>query len=128
MGFWQFPGGGKMESSKGIMTDLMNRQKNGEKNVDASKLDADAGKFTAKYALGQFPGHAAWLDWPYKLHRKQDKAGNITIELYNLESDPMEAYNLAEKDFVKINALKPQLETWLASVLKSLNGGDYPSL
>jgi hypothetical protein len=106
----------------------MNRQKNGEKNGDVSKLDADAGKFTAKYALGQFPGHAAWLDWPFKLHRKQDKAGNITIELYNLESDPMEAYNLAEKDSVKVNALKPQLESWLASVLKSLNGGDYPSL
>jgi arylsulfatase A-like enzyme len=128
MGFWQFPGGGKMESSKGIMTDLLNRQKSGEKNVDASKLDADAGKFTAKYPQGQFPGHAAWLDWPYKLHRKQDKAGNIILELYNIESDPMEANDLAEKDMAKVKSLRPQLEIWQASVLKSLNGGDYPSL
>lgn len=128
MGFWQFPSGGKMESSKGILTDLLNRQKNGEKTVDDSKLDADAGKFTAKYEQGKFPGHAAWLDWPYKLHRKQDKAGNIKIELYNLESDPMEAADLAEKDIAKVNALRSQLEIWQTSVLKSLNGGDYPSL
>jgi len=45
--------------------------------------------------------------------------------LYDLSRDPMEASNLAPTAADTTQALKIELEAWLASVARSLNGKDY---
>jgi len=47
-----------------------------------------------QFPLDTVTGHAAWTDWPWKLHRIAKKE-TVTFELYNLADDPMEAKDLA---------------------------------
>jgi arylsulfatase A-like enzyme len=126
MGFWQFTAQGRPVPGHKIMQELLEKQQGGELGVDSSKLHLDAGDITDQYPEDAFPGHAAWLAWPYKLHRIQQKSGETILELYNLEVDPMETTNIAEKDASRINTMKTQLEKWQFSVIESLNGKDYP--
>ena len=79
-----------------------------------------------KYPTDQFPGHAAWIDGDWKLHRIEAK-GKITWELYNLATDPAEENNVLEKEKARVKDFQTQLEGWLASVVGSLNGRDYES-
>ena len=46
-------------------------------------------------------------------------------ELYNLETDPMEAKNLAASQPERVLSMQQELTTWRKSVINSLNGGDY---
>jgi hypothetical protein len=85
---------------------------------------ADAGRIDTRYPEDSFPGHAAWLDWPWKLHRIQGDDG-VRFELYNLADDPQETRDLATEQDGKAGELKPPLEAWLTSVVHSLNGDDY---
>ena len=85
----------------------------------------DAGEITKQYPLDSFPGHAAWLDWPWKLHRIHSKKDDVTFELYNLTDDPAEQNDLATQNADRVNLMKSQLESWLVSVVNSLNGRDY---
>jgi hypothetical protein len=85
----------------------------------------DAGEITKQYPENSFPGHSAWHDWPWKLHRIQNNAGEITLELYQLKNDSLEQNNLALSEIEKVEALLPQLEKWQNSVVQSLNGKDY---
>ena len=87
----------------------------------------DAGVLSEEYPEDSFPGEAAWLDWPWKLHRKEDKgdASKLRLELYNLEADPMEAKDLLQRHRRRATAMRGELELWLASVARSLNGKDY---
>ena len=70
-------------------------------------------------------GHAAWLDWPWKLHRIDDGEGRIRLELYNLERDPGETDDLAERAGDRTASMTTALEVWQRSVLYSLSGRDY---
>ena len=125
MGFWDHPTGGISTPSHKWMTELLDAQKAGDQTGDTSRLRLDAGKIARQYPEDTFPGHAAWLDWPWKLHRIHDKKGNIKLELYNLAEDPMEQKDLLARETDRVNAMKSQLESWLASVVRSLNGKDY---
>jgi arylsulfatase len=125
IGFWNRPEGGIITPSKAWMESLLKAQEKGHDVDDKNKLRLDAGDIKIQYPLDSFPGHSAWLDWPRKLHRIQDETGNVTFELYNLESDPMEASDLSGKETVKTAAMKAGLEEWLKSVVNSLNGEDY---
>lgn len=125
MGFWQYPGGGKIVSSEKLMAHLFADQQAGVTEVDTSLLDLDAGEITVRYEQGSFPGHAAWLDWPYKLHRIQSKNGENKFELYNLKDDPDEKNDLQSIESDKVKTMITQIENWLDSVVYSLNGGDY---
>lgn len=76
----------------------------------------------------QFPeattkGHAAWNDWPWKLHRIN---GN-RFELYNLTADPMETTDLSNdpKHAQRLKRMKKELDAWMRSVVQSINGKDY---
>ena len=68
-------------------------------------------------------GHAAWNDWPWKLHRID---GN-KFELYNLTTDPMESFDLSKNNQHKqrLERMKKELDVWMRSVIRSLNGEDY---
>lgn len=125
MGFWQYPGGGKLVPGTKWMAELLKEQEAGETANDTAHLDLDAGDITIQYPEDIFPGHAAWLDWPLKLHRIQTKSGDVKLELYNLEEDPLEQNNLASKNTVRVNSMMSQIELWQKSVIQSLNGEDY---
>jgi hypothetical protein len=68
-------------------------------------------------------GHAAWTDWPWKLHRIEGD----TYELYNLETDPNETTDLAStaNHQKRVALMKAELRGWMKSVVRSVNGEDY---
>ncbi|HCO93832.1 MAG TPA: N-acetylgalactosamine-6-sulfatase [Phycisphaerales bacterium] len=67
-----------------------------------------------------FPGQAAWIDNRYKLVTDGKK-----IELFDIAADPLEKKNLAKDKSGTVAGMKAQLESWQASVEKSLAGQDY---
>ncbi|MEQ1858516.1 MAG: sulfatase-like hydrolase/transferase [Chthoniobacteraceae bacterium] len=80
-------------------------------------------------------GHAAWLDWPYKLHvnptagrgkkgRKGGEALAATL-LYDISKDPKETTDLATREPERVAKMSAALAAWKASVEKSLGGTDY---
>ena len=125
MGFWDHPTGGIRTPGLEWMTELLEVQKEGKESSETFRLRLDAGEINEQYPLDSFPGHAAWLDWPWKLHRIQSKKGDVTFELYNLADDPDEQKDLVAQNPDRMNSMKSQLEIWLASVVNSLNGNDY---
>ncbi|MHC4738709.1 MAG: sulfatase-like hydrolase/transferase [Planctomycetota bacterium] len=126
MGFWHFPEGGVPTPSKKLMEELLQLQKAGREVTDPVRLRFEASVITKQYSEDTFPGHAAWLDWPWKLHRIENKKTKIVrFELYNLEEDPMEKIDLVAKHQDRLEALKQQLQKWQLSVIQSLNGKDY---
>jgi arylsulfatase A-like enzyme len=124
MGFWDHPTGGIRTPSKEFMAELLAAQKAGNEVGDRSRLRLDAGKITKKYPQDTFPGHAAWLDWPWKLHRIEAKKG-VKLELYNLAQDPEEKQNLVGQNPERVTSMRAELERWQRSVVRSFNGDDY---
>jgi len=106
------------------MSELLEAQKKGNEVGDKSRLRMDAGKITKKYPEDTFPGHSAWLDWPWKLHRIENKKG-VKFELYNLAEDPKEKNNMTGQNPERLKSMKKELNKWLKSVVHSLNGEDY---
>ncbi len=126
MGFWQMPEPGRSVPSYKLMSELLDQQEKGQEPEDDPRLHLDAGEIEKQYPEDSFPGHAAWLDWPWKLHRiENQKKGKMKVELYNLADDPMEENDLAALEPERAGDLLSDLETWLVSVVQSLNGGDY---
>ena len=126
MGFWDYPAPGLLMPSKQWMEELYADQQAGREPADPVRLFADAGRIKAKVPLDKFPGHSAWLDGAWKLHRIENKQNHtVKWELYNLAADPKEASDLAEKEAQRAEAMRKQLERWLKSVASSLNGADY---
>ena len=83
---------------------------------------------------GKQPGHAALLDWPYKLHTdavegrdKKGKQGGEALPplLYDVSKDPKETTDLAAQQPERVAKMTAALEAWKASVEKSLAGADY---
>lgn len=124
IGFWDHPTKGIQTPTDAWMAELMELQKAGEE-VPRESLNLDAGEIKQTYPADAFPGHAAWLDWPWKLHRIEDDAGEVKFELYNLEQDPMESRDLSAEEPRRFRRMRKALENWLASVVNSLNGEDY---
>jgi hypothetical protein len=139
MGFWDYPIGGIRTPSKEWMSGLLEAQKAGKEIDDPFRLRLNAGKITKQYPKNTFPGHAAWLDWPWKLHRIETKKG-MKLELYNLIEDPEERKDLTAlrksvrgrltaesqgQNSERVKSMKARLEEWQRSVVRSLNGEDY---
>jgi arylsulfatase A-like enzyme len=124
MGFWDHPTPGRAMASKAWMASLYKAQQVGKEVDDPAHQALDAGQITTQYPEDSFPGHAAWLDWPWKLHRIETK-GRVRMELYNLADDPEESRDLAARRPDRTESLREGLEAWLLSVVRSLNGKDY---
>jgi arylsulfatase A-like enzyme len=125
MGFWDYPAGGISTPSAKWMAELLAAQKQGKEPDDKARLRLDAGEIKTQVPEDSFPGHSAWLDWPWKLHRIQGKGREPKLELYNLAKDPDEKSDLVGQEGDRVKAMRAQLEAWLASVARSLNGKDY---
>ena len=123
MGFWhQFTNGQSTWNDRIIRT-LMEAQKEGKANPHPERILKNVNQFP-QLPKGQYNGHAAWNQWPWKLHRIQSR-GNVKLELYNLEKDPMEATDLSLKQPERTKSMRTDLEAWQASVFNSLEGKDY---
>jgi arylsulfatase A-like enzyme len=126
MGFWDRNTGGISTPSASWMAELLKAQKAGNdlpphiSSQNAAKLP------NPKYEATDFAGHAAWIDGDWKLHRIEGKRKEAKWELYNLETDPNETNDLAERESTRVEKLRKPLEAWLGSVVRSLNGDDYP--
>ena len=128
IGFWDYTISGKRLPSHEWMNELLKAQENGSEPADPAKLRLDAGEITDTYEEDRFPGHAAWLDGDWKLHRIHGKNKEAArFELYQLSEDPFETHNLMNMPDhrERITTMRADLETWLASVARSLNGKDY---
>lgn len=124
LGFWVYPAKGVGTPSEEMMQSLLKAQTAGEPSPIADMRRMDAGEIPAAWEPDHRPGHAAWLDWPWKLHRIP-KDGTVVWELYNLADDPMETANLAEIQTDRVVSLGSALEAWQDSVAKSYRGDDY---
>lgn len=123
IGFWHNLQDGQSTWSDRILKDIMEKQQVGmAPPYNAERMRKDVDEFP------QFPedtakGHAAWNDWPWKLHRIDgDK-----YELYNLEKDPMETTDLSgdPDQAERLGRMKVEIGDWMRSVIRSLNGKDY---
>jgi hypothetical protein len=91
LGFWHNIQGGQGTWSDRILKAIMEKQRTGAPLPhDPSRMRKDVDEFP------QFPedtatGHAAWNDWPWKLHR----INGTRFELYHLTDDPMEKTDLS---------------------------------
>ncbi len=124
IGFWFGLQGGQPTWSDRILKAVMNAQKLDQPSPSPGRLRKDIDEFP-QFPEDQFIGHAAWLVWPWKLHRKE---GNKTsFELYNLATDPMEGEDLSTNPLhhQRLKAMQEALAEWQLSVTHSLNGRDY---
>jgi arylsulfatase A-like enzyme len=125
IGFWDYPAEGIKIAGHEMMLDLLETQKADKQVADAFLVRPNAGEIAQPYPQDSFPGHAAWLDWPWKLHRIQGKTADPKLELYNLSKDPWEQKDLITQDSQRASDMKSRLEAWQVSVVNSLNGKDY---
>lgn len=123
MGFWHKLQEGQITRSDNILKAIMEKQAtDAPLPHDPQRMRKDVDEFP------QFPedtatGHAAWNDWPWKLHR----INGTKLELYNLSNDPMETTDLSNDPEHKqrFDQMKNELTEWMRSVIISLNGKDY---
>lgn len=126
IGFWNHPTPGIGVPAKPWMEELLAAQKDGKEPAEPARLNMDAGEIKKKHPLDHFPGHSAWLDGNWKLHRIENiKAEKVVLELYDLAADPTESKNQVSEQAERTATMRKELETWLASVVRSLNGEDY---
>lgn len=125
MGFWDYPTSGISTPSAKWMSELLSAQQaGGDLEPHPSSVNA-ASLPEPPFPTDVFPGHAAWTDGDWKLHRIAGKGGDVTWELYNLAEDPMETSNLVDQQGERVARMRAALEAWLESVVRSLNGNDY---
>ena len=126
MAFWDYPEGGVPRHSYKLLAELREAQQRGHMLGDLSEVRLDAWKHPQDFPDDAYPGHAAWLDWPWKIHRIEDlDEGTLTWELYNLENDPEEQNDLIDQQLERAASMKAALEEWQASVVRSMDGADY---
>jgi arylsulfatase A-like enzyme len=125
IGFWLYPKAGRLTYGDRMMQALLEAQEAGHPFDPEGRLDLDAAVIKVHYPDDEFLGHAAWLDYPWKLHRIVED-GQETLELYNLDSDPGEVDNLWDNQTDRATRMNRDLAAWQRSVIQSLNGEDYP--
>jgi len=123
MGFWHHHTGGQGTWNDRLIKELMDAQQAGKPNPLPERLLKNVNQFP-KLPRGDYNGHAAWTDWPWKFHRIQ-KEGKVTTELYHLARDPMETTNLSAQEKSRAKRMQKALEQWQSSVYDSWEGKDY---
>ncbi|NQT17243.1 MAG: sulfatase-like hydrolase/transferase [Planctomycetes bacterium] len=126
MGFWDYPEKGIGTPSHQWMTELLAAQEAGREPEDTWKLRLDAGEIKKRYSETELPGHSAWIDGDWKLHRIADATGGkVKFELYNLLEDREEKNDVIGSEPDRAERMKAALDAWQRSVVGSLNGDDY---
>lgn len=127
MGFWDYTIGGISTPAAKWMSDLFAAQQNDE-DLPPHPSSAKAAELpNPAFARDSFPGHSAWINGNWKLHRIENATGEIKWELYNLATDPKETSDVINENSEISEDLKAELTAWLESVSDSINGKDYAS-
>ena len=125
MGFWAHRIRGIKTPSAEWMGELLEAQQAG-KDLPPHESSRNAAKLPAPpHPIDSFPGHSAWIDGDWKLHRIEGEDGKVRWEFYNLVTDPAEERDLSVTESQRITHYRGRLDTWLESVARSLNGEDY---
>ena len=122
MGFWIYPAPGRVTPSGPLLDALAERLSAGLPGYDPEAegpINPDR-----RYPRDERPGHAVWLDHPYKLHRVTER-GEFHYLLFDLVADPAEERNLAEAQPQRVARMKAELAAWQGEVIDSLNRTDY---
>ncbi len=125
IGFWHHFQNGQGTWSDRILKAIMLKQEaDAPPPHDPARMRKDVDDFP-QFSEDFAKGHAAWLDWPWKLHR----INGSTYELYNLASDPGETTDCAKNPEHKetFEQMQDELTAWMTSVIHSINGDDYAS-
>ena len=126
MGFWTYHNRGYGRHARRMLEALRQEQLDG--NQQPAAPEGQIGHF---HPADNLPGHSAWIEGDYKLHRIPVKknATQFNYELYHLVNDPKESNNLLNEDKSRLakrfGRMKADLVTWQQSVINSLNGRDY---
>lgn len=124
LGFWVYPAKGVPVRSTELLEALA-REQAGEAPAEPADLALDAGTIAERYSEAELPGHAAWIDGRYKLHRIPAKSGRVEYSLFDLADDPAETADAIDREPERAGRMKAALEAWQKSVIRSLNGDDY---
>lgn len=124
IGFWHQFTGGQSTHSDAIIKKLMEAQQADQPNPFPKRVLKNVEVFPVYSANAHQSGHAALLDWPFKIHAIYNKK-KTTWELYDLSKDPMETQPLNEAQPERFSAMQKQLTAWQKSVLNSHSGNDY---
>ncbi len=127
IGFWDYSIGGRQTKSTNLLEELAGEQAAGKVRPANDAEPIDPRQLRTDYPDNTFSRHAAWMDGEWKLHRIElPKADSkVTWELYNLKTDEKETTDLLAKEPERAAKMQGALETWLKSVVASLNGRDY---
>ncbi|MBC8351048.1 MAG: sulfatase-like hydrolase/transferase [Planctomycetes bacterium] len=125
MGFWDYTAKGISTPSASWMADLFKAQQAGSDLAPHESSQKAAVLPSPAYSTSSFPGHSAWIDGDWKLHRIQGNNDKVKWELYNLATDATEADDVSEAESKRVAAMRGNLDKWLVSVVNSLNGKDY---
>ncbi|SHI48128.1 Arylsulfatase A [Rubritalea squalenifaciens DSM 18772] len=125
LGFWHYDVAGIGCWGEREMQALLKLQQAGQEVTDPKQLRSSGKPVKVSTKANSYPGHSAWLDYPWKLHRIESKKGKVSWELYNLALDPMESKNLTSEKKAEFEALKQAHLNWLQSVQTSMKGADY---
>ena len=123
IGFWKPSGKGVGTWSDKILIELHKKQQAGGPTPHLPERITGGVHKMPKWPDDQSKGHAAWLIWPWKLHRINGE----TWELYNLVDDPEEAKDLSKDPAhaERLKTMKTGIQRWMESVTSSYNGKDY---
>lgn len=130
IGFWDYSAPGRGMPGAKWMKELLDAQSSGTEPSDPERLRLNAGDISKQFSNESFPGHSAWLDWPWKLHRIENtkkSPSTVAWKLYNLQSDPLEERSLINEQADRVANMQAAMKPWLQSVVSSLNGNDYPN-
>jgi arylsulfatase A-like enzyme len=124
-GFWDHAKGGISTPSAAWMGELLKAQQAGSDLPPHVSSQKAAELPSPPHATDSFPGHSAWIEGDWKLHRIENKKGNVRWELYDLSNDAAEEHDLSKQQPERMSGMKKSLGQWLVSVVESLNGEDY---
>lgn len=124
IGFWVHPTGGIRTPSAEWLVEQRDEQQR-VRPASPAPLRTEASRMQQTFPVDEFPGHSAWLDGDWKLHRIPSKSGSFIEELYDLAADPAESRDVARQQADRVATMRQGLAAWQASVLHSLNGADY---
>ena len=93
MGFWHGFRNGQGTWSDRIIKALLDADKAGQPNPHPERILKNVKEFPT-FNMTDLEGHAAWNEWPWKLHRIERK-DKVTYELYDLSKDIGEEHDIA---------------------------------
>ncbi len=122
--FWHHFTKGQSTWNDRIIKKLQHAQQNNLPNPFPERVHKNTQQFPSHNQNSHQRGHAAQLDWPYKLHLIY-KGDQTLTELYHLEKDPLEKINIAKQNKPIVDKMTQALTNWQTAVLKSHSGSDY---